>query len=71
MKMEWKEIRRIIDERNLTYHHTALARGYVRKKDGGYRYETYNGRFGEGIKVFRNCDYSSRFCEVDYYVKEN
>ena len=54
--------------KNLTYHHTALARGYIRV--GETRTESYNGRFGHGEKLFRHNPNSSRFCLVDYYIEE-
>ena len=52
----------------LRLHHTALSRGYVKVAEDGME-ETYNGRFGEGIKIYRHNTQSTQYCIVEYWVK--
>lgn len=42
------------------FHHSALARGYVRV--GHEVKEPYNGKFGRGYKLYKNNPCSSRYC---------
>jgi hypothetical protein len=50
------------------FHHSALARGYVRV--GHEVKEPYNGKFGRGYKLYKNNPCSSRYCIVEYYIAE-
>jgi len=62
--------------KEITYHHTATARGYV-PVEGGYD-EPYNGRFGRGyIKHYPNksgllngCR-SNTYHRIEYYIFDN
>ena len=61
----------------LTFHHYALERGYIRKNEG--RDEYYNGKFGVGIKrhtpnwVTKKNEphkfHSNNYHLVEYYVE--
>ena len=55
--------------KKLTYHHTALSRGYIRI--GETRTESYSGRFGTGLKIYKHNPSSSRYCIVEYWTKED
>lgn len=50
------------------FHHSALARGYVRV--GHEVKEPYNGKFGRGYKLYKNNPCSSRYCIVEYYIRD-
>lgn len=50
-------------ESPLTEHHTAAARGYVSRKEGGYT-EAYRGRFGIGV-----VRHSPRWDTTSYHYK--
>lgn len=52
---------------NLTFHHSALSRGYIRV--GETKEETYNGRFGAGKKIYKHNPHSTRFCIVEYWLE--
>lgn len=54
--------------KELRFHHSALARGYVRV--GETRKESYKGRFGTGEKVYKHNPDSSRYCIVEYWIEE-
>jgi len=47
--------------------HTSRARRYVSRKLEGIA-EPYNGKFGNGYKVFTPAWDSSKYCYVTYYV---
>ena len=49
------------------FHHSALARGYVRV--GHEVKEPYNGKLGRGYKLYKNNPCSSRYCIVEYYIR--
>lgn len=53
----------------LEYHHTALFRGYVSRKNAGGIVEKYSGKFGKGYKVLRPNWNSTRYSKVDYFVE--
>lgn len=50
------------------YHHSALARGYVRV--GRVIKADYNGRFGKGYTICRNNPRSTNYCFKDYYIEK-
>lgn len=58
----------------LFYDHTAKKRGYI-TKNGGY-YESYAGKFGEGVIYHQpNCEYSgarysNNYHAVFYFLKK-
>lgn len=54
--------------KKLTYHHTALSRGYIRV--GETRTESYSGRFGTGQKIYKHNPSSSGYCIVEYWTEE-
>ena len=58
-------------------HHSAIARGYIRQKDGA-RICQYKGRFGEGYTVEHpnrqikiNGKYSNSYHYIEYYTFTN
>ena len=53
-----------IDKKGLEYHHTSMVKGYTTRKHNVYA--EYDGRFGEGIAVFKT--HTSRLSWVTYYV---
>ena len=53
-----------------TYHHTALTRGYLSRKEGSEYSEVYKGRYGEGYKVHVPYYLSTRYHTIVYYIKE-
>lgn len=55
--------------KKLTYHHSALSRGYIRV--GETRTESYSGRFGTGLKIYKHNPISSRYCVVEYWTEED
>ena len=55
--------------KNVTLHHTALARGYV--KVGHEVKADYSGRFGKGYTVCRNNPRSTRYCYKSYYIESS
>ena len=52
---------------SLSYHHAALARGYVSRKGTGYR-EAYRGRFGIGVKVHNPSYGMTSHHHIEYYT---
>lgn len=50
----------------LKYHHTAFVRGYTSAKADDFA--SYNGRFGEGLAVFKK--YTTSYSTVSYYIKQ-
>lgn len=54
--------------KKLTFHHSALSRGYIRV--GETKEETYNGRFGVGKRIYKHNPLSSRYCIIEYWVEE-
>ena len=56
---------------HLSYHHTAFSKGYISRKTpaDNYHVEYYNGRFGEGLKVFYPNWASTRYCRVSYFTR--
>ena len=53
-----------------TYHHSALARGYVSRKLECI-IEDYTGKFGTGYKVSYPNYRSPRYKVIQYYIFEN
>ena len=53
--------------KELRFHHSALARGYI--KVGMTVEKPYKGRFGVGKKILKNNHVSSRFCIVEYWIE--
>lgn len=56
---------------NYTYHHRALKRGYVSTKCTEGIRTPYTGKYGTGYTIQRHNPRSTRYCIVDYYVKED
>lgn len=52
---------------SLSYHHAALARGYVSRKGTGYQ-EAYRGRFGIGVKVHNPSYGMTSHHHIEYYT---
>lgn len=59
------------------YHHTSIRRGYIRSKvwsneffGAPCRVSRYSGKFGEGFTVHLNKLGSTRFHNVEYFVKD-
>jgi len=61
--------REIADEQGYIYHHSALERGYCRRADNGWC-ESYDGRYGRGIKVHNySIRTSNQYHWIDYWIK--
>ena len=70
-RKEFDNVLQAIDffkSRNLTFHHTARAQGYVSAKGAGY-VVPYKGRFGRGYKHYTHNPNSTYYCYVTYYVE--
>lgn len=56
---------------NLMYYTTVYARGYMNRTNFNYFYvEYYEGLCGKGVKVHIECHESTRYHQVNYYVKK-
>ena len=53
--------------KELRFHHSALARGYI--KVGMTVEKPYKGRFGVGKKILKNNPNSSRYYIVEYWIE--
>ena len=53
----------------LKFHHSALTRGYVSRKNLKGIIQEYNGKFGKGIKIYTPNFNSTRYCFVSYYIE--
>lgn len=63
-------ISQIINNPNLTYHHTATRKEYVSRKVPGI-VRPYKGRFGEGYIILHPRWDTTTYCYVDYYITTN
>ena len=59
----------ILANSHLNWVQRSLACGYVSTKE--VKIEEYDGRYGKGLKVYRNNPRSNRYCIVDYWVAYN
>lgn len=50
------------------YHHTAMAKGYIRKSQDGLT-EDYKGHFGEGKKIHRYTSETTSYHPVEYWIE--
>lgn len=57
-----------VQPKGLKLHHEALCRGYQRVNS--YSMEQYEGRFGKGIKVYKNNPLSTQYRIVQYWTVE-
>jgi hypothetical protein len=46
-----------------------MTRGYVSRKTGETEPVVYNGKFGEGCTTFSPNSGSTRYCFINYYIK--
>lgn len=60
----------VIDNVTYEYHHTAMAKGYIRKAQDGLT-EDYMGRFGEGKKIHRHTTQTIYYHPIEYWIKVN
>ena len=67
--MTLDEFDKLPNVEQLKYHHTAMFRGYVTRKEYGI-IEPYNGKFGNGFVVKRPNWNSTQYSFVDYYIYE-
>lgn len=59
-----------LNDRGYQFHHHASRRGYTKAADIG-RVEKYNGKFGDGYKVyFGRLNGSTWYTKFAYYIKK-
>lgn len=71
-KLYLSNYEQILKDVGYRYHHTASSYGYVtRRFDIPLTVAQYEGRFGKGVKVFIPRFDTTRFSNVEYWIKEN
>ena len=69
--MNYQELMQRVREGALSYHHDALARGYISRKtarDESYGVYSYAGRFGSGFVVYKPSFKSTSYYIIEYYI---
>lgn len=66
---DYDKITHNLSESGHTLVKTSLYKGYVSVKNMHICY--YKGRYGEGYAIFTHSYSTSKYCVVEYFIKEN
>ena len=58
-------------EKNYEYHHSALTRGYVSRKNLDGIVKPYKGRFGKGYVILTPRWDTTKYCNIYYYIEKS